>query len=48
MICNNPNLDLAVSMHLQKKYFKFYKFVLKILSRNQIMMDGMIDNPNPV
>ena len=34
-------------MHIQT-FVKFYQCVLKILSGNQIMMDVMTDNPNPV
>ena len=53
MMCNHPNLDLiSIPMHTQN-LVKFYQFVLKILSGNEIMMDGqtdskMTDNPNPV
>ena len=32
-------------MHMQN-LVKFYKFVLKILSGNEIMMDGLNDGPN--
>ena len=45
-LCYNPNLDL-VSMHIQN-FVEFYQCVLNILSGNQIMMDVMTDNPNPV
>ena len=34
-MCNNPNLDL-VDINV---YTKFVKFVLKILSRNENLMD---------
>ena len=38
MLCNNPNLDnVNINGHTK---VKFYKVVLKILSRNEIMMDG--------
>ena len=38
IICNNPILDF-VNINAYTKV-KFYQFVLKILSRNEIMMDG--------
>ena len=47
MMCNNPNLDL-VNINAYKKFGKFYQIVLKILSRNEIMTDGVTDNSNPV
>ena len=34
-------------MHIQN-LMKFYQFVLKILSGNEIVTDGMSDNPNQV
>ena len=40
MTGTNPNRDL--SMHIQN-LVKFYHFVLKILSRNEIVMDRWID-----
>ena len=35
MMCNNPNLDLRI-----QTLIKFYQFVLKILSENEIVTDG--------
>ena len=34
-------------MHIQN-LVKFFQVVLKILSGNEIMMDRMTDNPNPI
>ena len=48
-MCNNPNLD-RVNINAYTKFVNFYQFVLEILSRNQIMMnrmmDGMKNNPS--
>ena len=36
IIANNPNLNLSISMHMQK-FMKFCPFVQKILKGNEIL-----------
>ena len=38
---NNPNLVGLVNVNIYTNLVKFYQFVLKILSRNEIMTDEM-------
>ena len=45
MMCNNPNLDL-VNINVYTKFGKVYRFLLKILSGNEIMMDRQNDWQN--